>query len=227
MCMGYQERLHITSCNSFRLVKLLLETTTAPLLCAKRKNQSRDGDNDRPDRRSGLQRFQAESRPFSAWITSGSSIGVRIPLRRWSIVVTTLLAMEHFLIEGSFFVTHLLVPFQCTCPKNPGLTFDDQPVPRQAGAFDGWGRWSRSGVSALRSTTFHRSTSRATVDVPSTVGGVGHGRDVSRFTDSLRQECAPAVLVGTSSRPADAGHVAASLRRSERAFVEFAVLGPS
>ena len=68
----------------------------------------------------------------------------------------------------------------------------------------------RSCVSALRSTSFHRSSGRATVDVPSTVGGVGHGRDVSRFTDSSRQECAPAVLAGPSSRLADAGHVAAS-----------------
>ena len=75
----------------------------------------------------------------------------------------------------------------------------------------------------MRSTSFHRSTGRATVDVPSTVGGVGHGRDVSRFTGSAREKRAPAILAGPSSRLAGAGHVAASLRRGERAVVEFAV----
>ena len=82
-------------------------------------------------------------------------------------------------------------------------------------------------VSALRSTSFHRSTGRATVDVPSTVGGVGHGRDVSRFTGSAREERAPTILARPSSRLAGAGHVAARLRRGERAFVEFAVPGPA
>ena len=81
-------------------------------------------------------------------------------------------------------------------------------------------------VSALRSTSFRRSSGRATVDVPSTVGGAGHGRDVSRFTGSAREERAPAILARPSSRLAGAGHVASSLRRGERAFVEFAVPGP-
>ena len=65
-----------------------------------------------------------------------------------------------------------------------------------------------------------------TVDGSSTVGGTGHGRDVSRYTDSATG-CGTAILARPSSRLTGARHVAATLRRSERPDVEFPVPSPS
>ena len=80
------------------------------------------------------------------------------------------------------------------------------------GSTNGGGRLHQPPPDTMPSVELPRSSGRATVDVPSTVGGAGQGRDVSRFAGSAREIRAPAVVAQPSSRLAGSGHAAATVR---------------